>query len=602
MASPVPYSGVPDVSPQVNPLSNVHEDTPVAAFGGAVAQAVEHAGDTEQGVGKELFARGYAFQELNEQVKADQAASDTMDAQTQRYLDYSKLRGNELVDGNKQYVQDLESIRQKGTDDLSSPYAKQKYLDDSRKSQSQMIWHGGMLARQGQDEAASIAATGQTSAAINRFSTLSPDDALGWKTAVNQITQAEEGRVHLKGGPAPGTPESADAAKPAISAAVSQLILSKVNSDHPEQAKVFAKQALADGTLLPEDNDKLQWKIDNAVDGKLGRRIGSQAGADTSDKNIKDIVQDARDAAEKADPGNKVLSDNAADAALARHDHEEALVTAAGRQTLQTLRRGIDGTDTNGKVPISLEEAMQDPNFRQTYNDSTPDVQGQARELIRKNQTTDGWIANDKGNQDFNNLYATLKDPRSSATEVDNALNTDILKTSMTREQRFIIGGLQDATIKNQSSEGNINSALHVPSVSLAIQNAGLTKGTPEYSEFVTKFTQAVENYTDGSHRTVKDNDQLGKIANSMLMQQAGKHFWNSSSDPLYKDPFAANPALKAQALKEYQGMYGKDPTDDELNQMSGAMYNKYFQQLGTASRPATPKSTNRVIPGKPSS
>lgn len=597
MASPVPYSGVPDVSPQVNPISPVHEDTPIAAFGGTVAQAVEHVGDVAQGVGKELFARGYAFQELNEQVKADQAASDTMDAQTQRYLDYSKLKGNDLVDGNKQYVQDLQKIRQDNADDLDSPYAKQKYLDESRKTQSQMIWHGGVLARQGQDEAATIAASGQTSAAINRFSTLDPNDTHTWDTTVQQITDAEENKLHLKGGPAPGSPEAAAAAKPAISSAVSQLVLSKINSDHPEQSKVFAKKALADGSLLPEDYDKLEWKMDNAINGKLGRKIGSQAGADTSGKNVKEIVQAARDTAEKTDPGNKVLSDNAADAALARHDHEEQLELAASRQTFQSLRRVVDGTDTNGKVPISLEEAQQDPNFRQTYNDSPPEVQGQVRELIRKNQSTDGWIANEDGTRQFNQLYTTLKDPRASATEVDEALNTNLVAANkMTREQRFVIGNLQDQTLKNQSSPGSINSALHMPSVQMALQNAGLQKGTDEYNDFVTKFTQSVEHFSEGSHRTVKDNEQLGKIANSMLMSQAGSWVpWKNASDPMYKDPFAANPALKAQALKEYKTLYNKDPTDDELNQMSGAMYNKYFEQLGASSRPGQPKSTNRV-------
>ena len=65
MASQVPYSGTMDVAPQLNPLPQVHVDTPIAAFGGATAGAITHMGEVVQGAGKELFDRAYAMQELN---------------------------------------------------------------------------------------------------------------------------------------------------------------------------------------------------------------------------------------------------------------------------------------------------------------------------------------------------------------------------------------------------------------------------------------------------------------------------------------------------------------------------------------------------------
>ena len=71
MASQVPYSAAPEEAPQLDPVPNAHVDTPVAAFGGAVAGAITHMGEVAEGAGKELFARAYAMQELNEQVKAD---------------------------------------------------------------------------------------------------------------------------------------------------------------------------------------------------------------------------------------------------------------------------------------------------------------------------------------------------------------------------------------------------------------------------------------------------------------------------------------------------------------------------------------------------
>ena len=154
MASQVPYTGTQEVSPQLEPTQQVHEDTPVAAFGGAVAGAITHMGEVAEGAGKELFARAYAMQELNEQVKADSASADAMDKMTDRYLQYDQLRGQERIDGSKAYQDDLDKIRNDGMAGLNSPYAKMAYLRDTRRTQSMMVWHGGMLARQGMDEAA----------------------------------------------------------------------------------------------------------------------------------------------------------------------------------------------------------------------------------------------------------------------------------------------------------------------------------------------------------------------------------------------------------------------------------------------------------------
>jgi len=76
MASQVPYYGTQEITPQVDPLSTVHVDTPVAAFGGAVAGAITHMGEVAQGAGKELFDRAYAMQDLAEHNKADMASTE----------------------------------------------------------------------------------------------------------------------------------------------------------------------------------------------------------------------------------------------------------------------------------------------------------------------------------------------------------------------------------------------------------------------------------------------------------------------------------------------------------------------------------------------
>ena len=108
MPTPVPYSGTLDVAPQTEPLSPVHQDTPAAAFGGAVAGAVTHLGEVAQGVGKELFERANAMQMLNEQVKA-KAISARGAKQIQSLVDTTAAK--KLAAENKTFTDRLELIK-----------------------------------------------------------------------------------------------------------------------------------------------------------------------------------------------------------------------------------------------------------------------------------------------------------------------------------------------------------------------------------------------------------------------------------------------------------------------------------------------------------
>jgi hypothetical protein len=598
----VPYSGAPEVSSQLDPLPNPQVNTSIDAFGGAVAGAVSHVGEAMQGAGKELMARAIGFQEINEQVKADQASADVTDLMNQRYLDYDKLKGDERIAGSKQYVDDLAKIRNDGAAGLESPYAKQKYLNDTRRLQSQMIWHGAVLARQGQDEATLAAAHGKMNAAVNNYGTVNPDDDKAFFNTAGQIKQDAANLVHSDnklGGFAPGTPENNNAAAPIVSSKVSQMILAKMSAD-PAGAKALKAKALAAKLLTPDDSDKLDGRIENAVDNKLGRKIGLSVATKPEYKGrVPDAIKAAGDEAEKADPGNTVLKSNAQDAAEGRIVHETNLEKAAFQETLHGLQRGIDGTDSGGKVPLTLEEAQQDPNWRKMYESAPEEIQGQVRKQLMRNQTTDGWIPNEEGTRQYQNLYSVLSDPTSSAAEVDAALNTNLLKTSMTREQRTGIQNKIFGVLKDQGNPANVNSALNVAEVRSAMRDAGLQKGTDEYDKFVEEYTTAIGEFAQGAHRTVKDHKQLGEIASNMLTANASSWYnpmsWGGKS--LYQNIFEVRPDLKAQAVGSWKRRYGTVPTEDQLQELAPAFYKEYFQQLGAKSRPSAGKIDTRATP-----
>lgn len=140
MATQVPYSGAPEVSPELRPLSSVGVNSPLAAFGGATAQATEGFGKALAGAGTELFNRAAAMQQLNEQARASEAASDFTTQLGQLHADFTSKQGKDAVDSYQGYIAGVNSLRQKIRDGLGSDFARKTYDQESRFMQARAIW------------------------------------------------------------------------------------------------------------------------------------------------------------------------------------------------------------------------------------------------------------------------------------------------------------------------------------------------------------------------------------------------------------------------------------------------------------------------------
>jgi hypothetical protein len=603
MASPVPYSGTITAAPQTDPLQQAHVDTPVAAFGGATAMATEHLGEVQENAGKELFQRAYAFQELDQQMRADTASADVMDKQLQRYLEYDKLTGTARADGYQDYVNDLRTIREQGMGELNSPYAKMQYLRDTRRNESAMLWHGGMLARQGMDEAAASSSKILTENATNNIATtLTPGTR-----DLNSLDTILEGAnttklIHM--GINPGTPEFKMGMEQLNSVAKAAVMVKALKD--PNNAGIVQQQydeLVKTGKLTPDDQLKVKPALDQVFRTKVVTDISHKIGSDPAniDADPKTIDAQARDEANKERPGDKEFADQAAEMALQQQIKQQNLRFQSQKVTEKAALEHIDGTQTNGKVPLTTDEALKDPVFRQIYNDPNldPNVRHSIDEQIKRNNTTDGWIPNDKGNQLYTEMMGTLKNPYATPAQLDAVLNTNLLGTPMTREQRKTVSEGVDAVLKAQSNEGVINQDLRLPVVQSALRSAGITPKSTAYPDFVVKFTEATRSFAEGAHRTVQDQKQIGEIANQLLMHQAGSWVpWKSASGPMYSDMYGANPGLQAKAVGAWKATHGgAAPTKDDLDSIAPQLFQEYFRELGAKGKiqQTETKTTNRA-------
>lgn len=136
----VPYTGAPTVTPEQSGTPYEHIDTPLAAFGGATAEATQRLGGAFDKTGNELYARAIAMQQLNQQAEAAEAVAKFTTAMGEKYANYRSLEGKAAVDGYQPYINDLNTTRESIGEGLTSDYARKAYLQESRSIQARSVF------------------------------------------------------------------------------------------------------------------------------------------------------------------------------------------------------------------------------------------------------------------------------------------------------------------------------------------------------------------------------------------------------------------------------------------------------------------------------
>jgi hypothetical protein len=591
MPTQVPYSGTLDTQPQVDPLPQAHVDTPVAAFGGAVAQAIGHIGEVAQVDGKELFGRAYAMQEMSEQMRADKASADAMDKQLQRYMEYDKLQGFEREQGYKDYVADLEKIRNEGAEGLNSPYAKMQYLRDTRRNESTMLWHGTVLAREGHDQATVSSASALSEAAGNQVVvTGAKGDVSGMDSAIATWKQNAASIVPAKLKLTPGSPGQSEAVDQYVSDQLGQTISKMITSD-PHTATALFDQYSKSGVLKATQTADLKGRLEDAVNNKDASRLALEIAANSGKKPPDELAKDIAIAADKAYPGNKTFAFSLTEKTNGVIDSNKLKQIKADQEFYQQAINIIDGVTTGGKVPRSWPEVVADPNFAKLLPklQDDPTLVDKLQKKVFENNSTNGWRPNEKGNAEYTELQK-IGMLRSSSTpeQLDKLLGFDFASSSMTKEQRKEIMGYQKDILKSQGEPSNVERLMAVPTVQSVLAKEGIQKNTDEYTKFATQFGRAIEGFEEGAHRTAKGMDELGEIAQKLITHDPEKAYgWLGRNPRLYQqDPFDTDRKIdKAKAMFR-KANNGLEPTDADLDTMRVEVLKSMFKRLGASSPP----------------
>jgi hypothetical protein len=273
----VPYSGTPNVAPQSNPIPRYSADTPLAAFGGAVAQATQGLGQAVEGAGKELFVRATAMQDLYNHSQAQEADAKYMEAAGRLHADYSALTGKNAVEAYPKYIQDLQDARKGIRDGLPNSMAQKLFDSQSLGTMGRTIFNGaGHAAIENKKYA--IGASDARIGAINNQALTQPEDDRAFIDGVNKVEQEVRAQGALAG-------IGDEATEQAVAQAKSRLWSQRITGmakQGPIQAGKWLEEAVKRGDLRGEDIAKVTNIVQQARN-TVGSRMISQTVATGAD-------------------------------------------------------------------------------------------------------------------------------------------------------------------------------------------------------------------------------------------------------------------------------------------------------------------------------
>lgn len=146
MAQVPNYNPVPTVSPQAPGLPGVHVDSPVAAFGGATAEATKGLGRTMEHVGDELFARAQALQDLKTESEVNIKVAQHIQQTGELDNKFRLLSGSQPQEKLEEHVQALTELRAANRASLSNPMAQKRFDSETLRRYSYDVVNAGSYA------------------------------------------------------------------------------------------------------------------------------------------------------------------------------------------------------------------------------------------------------------------------------------------------------------------------------------------------------------------------------------------------------------------------------------------------------------------------
>lgn len=572
----VPYSPVPSVAPIGAGSQQVSVSTPAAAFGGGVAQAIEHLGKVEQHVGDELWHRAVALQEVENKAEAEAAETKFMMASADLHAEYGSLQGKAAVDAFPKYRTDLDAIRIQIKDGISNDHARRLYDGASNSIMGRHVFNGaGYAASQNKRYIAGTSAARLDG--IKDYVMHNPGDENAYDNGVQQIIQETKGTQAAVAGW--GFEQTREETRKGISDITAQRIVGLARTD-PIGAKAMADRYR--DRLYGGDLDKVDKVLQTQT-----RTIGSRIGAQESGALDLDIPLD-----KAQENGDKWVAKNfpddpaMGDFVRQRINADRRQVEAAKRDKDYANREVIDsalvGGMGSGKLPVSIEDLIaSDPKVQQAWENLDAKDQRKYLGVLAKNAKGEtAWT------QEGLKQYQVLKGM--AEEDPEKFMNTDVIAQNIPNSAKRELINLQQRKKKNIDADPRVLRALRDLAPMMHAAGIEKSKNADDYYQFRAGLQDALDDFQKRSPGKTPTSKEVQEIGSRLIQEQAepGKYLgFISGATPLYRLPVPDEERVKIE--QAFQADKGRRPTEEEAHRIF--VIKKYQDLYGAKPKPASP-------------
>lgn len=580
-------SPVPTISVENRPLPKASVSTPLAAFGGATAEAIEGLGKVVEGAGDKLFNRAIALQQVDNEAEAKQADTDYMIKAGQIHADYNTIQGDQSKKAYPQYQKDLEDSRIQIRDSLSNDASKKLYDSSSISTMGRTIFNGAGVAAAQQKQYVAQTSTARVQSLSDQV--LQQPDNKTFSSSLSSVEAEIRGtQAQLAG----WSPEKTDEE---VARAKSNLITNRTQGlarTDPWGAKDFLEQNR--GSLVATDVNKADSYVQTAIHGAGARLISAEVNADLKadpmgeGKSLQDRIDESRAKAKKLAPDDPLMADFATQRTISDWNQSRQVKKSFDQDNKNTLAKGLMGQlDPNGKLPTTVEELTATPEARAAWEQlGVSDAAAQRGYLKALSQ-------NAKGDQSWTNdsLKRNLQLKGLAQADPKAFLEVDVLNENLPNSAKVALANQQIALKGKAESDPRVTHAMQV--LRPMTQAAGLDgKDKDQLYQFVGSLQDAMDQYQK-DNKKLPNADEINKIGARLLQQQPGSGYFGTSlgAEPLYKISVPKKESTRIKSDPFWVGR-GVTPTDSDIQRIySREQYQKLYGGAKKTESPQAPKS-----------
>lgn len=541
--------------------------TPIEAFGGSIAQALQGLGKTMEHSSDELFQTAQQLQSLRNETTARQAATQYEIEQGKLHVAFTSQKGLNAAQAFPKYMQDSAALREKYGANLN-PMARKMYDSDSYPMMGRSIFNGAGHAGAETDRAYEGSLHAQAASATAGVTLDQGDDSYHNATGrVEGITQREG---EFKG----WTPEQIAEVKAQRVDNVTEHRLVAMSRYNPFEARrqyEKLKPTIKDQGAIDKIENALT--VGEAKNGALQitNEVTRGLTAESTPGQLGEAIDEGLDRAKKLSPNNLELHRNVEGMISAKYNRLQAVARDDMRADQKLVGDWANGGGDPTKAIKNRAQISEDPVVYDAYSRLGPNERKAIDAQIDHNAKMDSNLETPERKANYTRLTGM---PGAGRVKEFNAL--DLNTQDLTAKNRAELIKTQVQTRKGETTEAHSQRVMSDPNVKSMLMNADIISrenGKPYNVEEYTRLHGMVglmirnEFERTGKWPTVEAEHAMVSKALRMEGEYPGRLWgvFGSRTSHVYQEGLP--PDVKSAITRQLQAEGVAVPTDEEIMQ-----------------------------------